>query len=252
MAHPIDLNADMGEYHDEAGAAREDALMEFVTSCSIACGGHAGDDDTMRRTVRRAQEHHVKIGAHPSLPDREGFGRRVIDIQHADLAQSFRTQLNALSRIAAEEGAALSHVKPHGALYHMAASQPDIAAMLTEIAGDLIIVGPPNSALARAAKNAGCRFAPEGFIDRKYRADGSLTPRGTEGAVIASIEQRALQARRLAAGEPIETDDGPLTLEVRTLCIHSDSPRASETAQAVRHALDAAHIPVKALPDCGD
>jgi len=243
----IDLNADMGEYADDAEAANEEALMALVSSCSIACGGHSGDTDTMRKTARLAAAHGVSIGAHPSYPDREGFGRRSLNIDGNALRHSIRKQIDEFAAALNEEGIVFRHVKPHGALYNDAARDEALASIIAEEAGDVIVVGPAGSALERAATEAGRRFAAEGFVDRLYQQDGSLTPRTEPGAIIADLSARAEQARRIAQGEAINAAGGALTVSARTLCIHSDSPGAVETAQAVRDILSQNGIAIAAF-----
>ncbi len=247
MTRSIDLNADMGEYADAGGAQIEAALMALITSCSVACGGHAGDEETMRRTVQLAKAHQVSVGAHPSYPDREGFGRRSIDINPADLYTSLREQINALRAVLKSEDVPLRHMKPHGALYNDAARNDALAQLVVDVAPDTAIVGPPGSALEAAAQKAGAPFIAEGFVDRLYRRDRTLTPRSTPGAVIADINARAAQAAAIATGAEFAAADGRLTLNADTLCIHSDSPGAVETARAVRRALEAAGVSVAAF-----
>ena len=230
----IDLNADMGEYRRDSEARNEAALMALISSCSIACGGHTGNSETMGITARLARLHGVSIGAHPSYPDQEGFGRTFIDISNEDLASSIREQINGLRRVLNEEGLSLSHVKPHGALYNSAAKDDALAKIVVDASGDAIIFGPPNSALERAALERGNVFVAEGFIDRLYQKDGSLTPRAMAGAIIPDIPKRAAQGVKLARREAVDAADGSIALCVSTLCIHSDSPGALETAQAVR------------------
>jgi len=243
----IDLNADMGDYADSAQRDVETALMPLVSSCSIACGGHAGDDDTMLQTVRRAKKLNVSIGAHPSYPDREGFGRRSLSFEPAELLESLQTQIAALKRVLESEKAALNHVKPHGALYNDAAKDAALAKLIVQAAGEAIIVGPPGSKIEGAAKGAGKSFAAEGFVDRLYLQSGALSPRGTPGAIIEDTAARARQARAIAKGEAFKASDGGLKLSVKTLCIHSDSPGAVETAKAVRQALEADDFTIRAF-----
>lgn len=243
----IDLNADMGEYADMAQRDIEAALMPLVSSCSIACGGHTGDDATMRHTALLAKELNVGIGAHPSYPDREGFGRRSRVFDADELAQSLRAQIGALKSILDREGLTLRHVKPHGALYNDAAKSKALARLVVEAAEDAIIMGPPGSMIEAAAKNAGKAFAAEGFVDRLYLQSGALTPRGTPGAVIEDISIRAQQAVAIARGDLFSTVDGALSLHVQTLCIHSDSPGAVETARAVRAGLEEAGFAIKSF-----
>ena len=244
MTRAIDLNADMGEYADPRSEKIEADLIPLITSCSIACGGHAGDAQTMRRTVHLAKTHNVGVGAHPAYPDREGFGRRSIDIDPHTLENTLREQIDVLRMIADEEHTPLRHVKAHGALYNDAAKNPALAQAIVKSASGIAIMGPPGSALESEARQAGCRFIAEGFLDRLYRIDGSLTPRTQAGAVIADIDARAAQGVAIASGASFPASDGDLTIAVQTLCIHSDSPGAADTACAVRDALTAANIAV--------
>ncbi|PQA87960.1 5-oxoprolinase subunit PxpA [Hyphococcus luteus] len=248
----IDLNADMGEYANEAEEENEAAIMPLVSSCSIACGGHAGDEDTMRATAKRAKVHDVGIGAHPSYPDREGFGRRSLLFDDDHLLSALKGQIAALKIILDEEDAPLAHVKPHGALYNDAARELSLARLVAEAAHDIleggaILVGPPGSALEAAAKEKELRFAAEGFVDRLYRASGALTPRSEPGAVLADMAARAEQALAIAQGGELSASDGSLIIAAHTLCIHSDSPGAAETAKAVRSALERAGFSIRSF-----
>lgn len=233
----IDLNADMGEYQDDVQAQIEAALMSLISSCSIACGGHTGDLHTMKNTACLARLHNVSIGAHPSYPDTEGFGRRSLDIDHAMLKTALDKQVATLRAVLDEEGLPLTHVKPHGALYNDAAKDDALATLVVQAAGDAVIFGPPKSALEQAAEKNGNRFIAEGFVDRLYQKDGSLTPRSMDGAIIEDINARAAQGLSLAQGNAIAARDGTVSIDVETLCIHSDSPGALETAKAVRDRL---------------
>ncbi len=244
MARTIDLNADMGEYADTRSEQIEADLMPLITSCSVACGGHAGDAATMRKTIQLAMAHNVGVGAHPAYPDRDGFGRRSIDIDPEALEASLRDQIDSLRAVADDEATELRHVKPHGALYNDAAKNKALASAVVNAAYGIAIVGPPNSALENEARKAGCAFIAEGFIDRLYQSDGSLTPRSQTGAVIADIAVRAIQAVAIASGARFPAADGRIAIVAQTLCIHSDSPGAAETADAVQKALNAARISV--------
>lgn len=247
----IDLNADMGEYADDAQKACEAALMPLVSSCSIACGGHAGDEDTMRATARLAKRHGVQPGAHPSYPDREGFGRRSMTISQNVLFESLQQQIQDLKQILDTEEIPLAHVKVHGALYNDAAKDSALAALVINAAHnaakEAVIVGPPQSALESKAREAGVRFAAEGFVDRLYQSSGALTPRSQPGAVIADLQARIQQTIAIALGEPFKGADGALSIRADTLCIHSDSPDAVATADAVRGALRAAGFTIRAF-----
>ncbi len=221
----IDLNADLGE-----GGAHDAALLELVTSANVACGGHAGDAATMRRTVGLALERGVAIGAHPGYEDREHFGRRALALPLGQVADLVRRQVAALAEIAADFGAALHHVKPHGSLYNQAGRDAKLAAAVVEgIAGisrKLRIYALPGSALADAGRSAGLEVWPEGFADRRYRDDGSLMPRGEPGALIEDVESAVAQALALAAQG-----------EIATLCIHGDGHRAVEMLRGIRAGL---------------
>jgi len=247
MSRVIDLNADMGEYANDQQRDVEAALMALITSCSIACGGHAGDEETMRTTAQLAKKLNVSIGAHPSYPDREGFGRRSLSLAPGALRQSLEGQIAALTATLDTEGMTLSHVKPHGALYHDAAKDAALAMLIVEAADNAVIVGPPGSALEAAARRAGRAFAAEGFSDRLYQASCALTPRSAPGAIIPDISARAAQALAIASGDEFKAANGAITLSVQTLCIHSDSPGAIETAKAVRAALEAGGIMIEAF-----
>ena len=229
----IDLNADLGE-----GDPYDDELLSIVSSCNIACGGHAGDEESMRATVRSAITNGVAIGAHPSYPDREGFGRRSEFMMGDELRKSLVTQINALKKIVTEEGASLSHVKPHGALYNDAVVDRELADTIVdsivEAASDVALVGLPNSELQRAAAERSLRFVGEGFIDRAYQADGQLVPRSEPGAVHTSLELVLPQAVSLVG----KTD---------TLCIHGDTPGAAAVAAAVRDELNKQGVEIRAL-----
>jgi len=241
----IDLNADMGEYANDAQRDIEKALMPLITSCSIACGGHAGTAETMCVTARLAKQHNVRTGAHPSYPDREGFGRRPVALSAEELRLSLTLQVEALKGILALEALPLSHVKPHGALYNDAAQDIALARVVASVSIGTTLVGPAGSALESAAKEAGLSFAAEGFVDRLYLASGALSPRSEPGAILADIDARAAQALAIAKGEKLRAQDGDLVVRADTLCIHSDSPGAVETAAAVRKALDGAGITIR-------
>ena len=241
----IDLNADLGE-----GMAGDADLLAVVSSCSVACGGHAGDAVSMARTLRAARAANVAAGAHPSYPDREGFGRVSLDLDKASLRAALTTQVAALRGVAARESATLVHLKPHGALYNDAARRGDLAALIATLTAELLpgaaLIGPPSSALEDAARARGVRFLAEGFADRAYRADGTLVPRAEPGAVIGGAERPA-RAVRLATTGALEAVTGEIvSLPVGTICLHGDSPDAGAAARAVRAALEAAGVTVAA------
>lgn len=243
----IDLNADLGE-----GMPNDAGMMPFISSCNIACGGHAGDRETMRRTLKLAREHGVAAGAHPSYPDREGFGRRSLHLAVETLTETVKEQVRALRLEAEACGIALTHLKPHGALYNDAAKDEGLADVLVKVITELLpgarLVGPPGSKLAMAAEAARLPFVAEGFCDRSYQRDGSLTPRSQPGAMVEGPQARAEQALALAEGRAIETaDGGQLNLSIQTICLHGDAEGAEATARAVRRLLEESGIKVEPI-----
>ncbi len=219
----IDLNADLGE-----GGSDDEALLALVTSCNIACGGHAGSDEIMRRTVELARSSGVAIGAHPGYEDRANFGRRELGLPLQEVMDLVARQVEKLSNIT---GGKLHHVKPHGALYNQANRDAKLAAAVIEgirkISPHAIIYALPLSTLTEAAKAAGMQVMAEGFADRRYRQDGSLVPRTEPGAVISNLEEAVAQALELARSQTIQT-----------LCIHGDGPHAVAMLKALREALE--------------
>lgn len=225
LGSPV-FNVDAGELE---GEPRE--LWSLAHLLHVACGGHAGDEASMRRALQRARETGAHVGAHPSYPDREGFGRRATTLTPSVVADSLRAQCAALRQLADEAGLALTSVKPHGALYHDAARSPELARVLAEVTRDLLgggaaLVGPPTGALRDAASAAGLRYLREGFADRGYGADGALLPRSADGALLTDPQRAIAQARALWA-----------TGAVDTLCVHGDNPAALPLLRALRAAL---------------
>lgn len=244
----IDLNADVGEGLDAVDAA----LLPLVTSANICCGAHAGDAETMARTVDRALANGVALGAHPGYPDREGFGRRDMSLTPDQLAGELERQLTALADVVQRAGGELSHVKPHGALYNRAAVDPALARLLAAVvrrfSSDLVLVGLAGSRLLEAGRAEGLATAAEGFADRAYEPDGSLRPRSRPGALHADPATVATQAVSMARDGRVRPEDGAwLPVRTDTLCLHSDSPGAVANAQAVRRALGEVGVEVRAL-----
>lgn len=229
----IDLNADLGE-----GGPYDAELLTIVSSCNIACGGHAGDEESMRATVALAISNDVAIGAHPSYPDRDGFGRRSGYVTGDELRDSIIAQITALNSVAREQGATLVHVKPHGALYNDAVNDRElsdiVAACIVAAAPDAAFVGLPDSEMQQAASRHSLNFVAEGFIDRAYKDDGQLVPRSEPGAVHESLDLVLPQAVSLVG-------------KVDTLCVHGDTPGAAEAAAAVRDALEKQGVEIRAL-----
>lgn len=248
----IDLNADVGESFGIYKIGDDELLLRTITSGSIACGFHAGDPAVMRHTVRMAAQAGVSIGAHPGFPDLAGFGRREMAIEPREIADLVLYQLGALSAIAKAEGAALRHVKPHGALYNMSVRRADtaeaIARAVASFDDTLVLVGLPGSELLSAASRLGLSVAAEGFADRSYEADGSLTPRHLAGAVVSEPGHAAERAVRMVRDGKVAARDGStLSLKVDTICVHGDTPGAPDLAAAVRAGLEQAGITVAPL-----
>ncbi len=247
----IDLNCDMGESFGPWSMGADEQVMAHITSANIACGAHAGDPVVMRRTVRLASAAGVAVGAHPGFADLQGFGRREMSVPHAELEASLIAQIGALQAIARAEGTPLQHVKAHGALYNMAARDRGladaIARAITAVDPSLIMFALPNSPMVDAAKAAGLRVAAEGFADRAYQTDGSLTPRTQPGAVIHDPDVVVQRALRMATDGVVLTLDGQaISLRVDTICVHGDTPGAPELTRRIRQALGAAGVTVRA------
>jgi UPF0271 protein len=247
----VDLNADVGE--GRHGSPGEDpALMPHITSANVACGFHAGGPAVMRATVALAAAHGVAVGAHPGFPDLEGFGRRELDVAPRDVEDFVVYQIGALAAIAAAQGVRLQHVKPHGALFNMAARDGPLADAVARATAmvdrGLILFGLPGSELIAAGRRAGLRTACEAFADRAYKPDGSLVPRREPDAVVHDVDAVVERAVRMVRDRMIEAIDGtPVPLEVDTICVHGDTPGAARMASLIRAALVAAGVEVKAL-----
>ena len=246
----IDLNADVGERPELASV--EEELLELVTSVNVACGGHAGDGASMERVVRAALALGVAIGAHPSYPDRAGFGRRAMSLPGGLLAGTVAEQVAALLEVAVRCGARLSHVKPHGALYNAAAKDPDLARAVAEgvarVAPGVVLVGLAGSEMLETFAGAGFRVAGEAFADRGYEPDGSLTPRGRPGALKETPEEAARQALSIALeGEVVAAGGARVPLHAQTICLHSDTPGAPAFARAIAERLREAGVGIRAL-----
>jgi UPF0271 protein len=242
----IDLNADLGE-----GGACDEELLRVVSSCNVACGGHAGDAESMGLTVRSAIANGVAVGAHPAYPDREGFGRESGFMTGDALYESLTEQVSELADIAAHLGARLTHVKPHGALYNDALRDGTLADVIARVTaegpGEPAFVGMANTELEFAAKRHGLTFIAEAFVDRAYEPDGALVSRKEPGAVHEDLKVATTQAVRLAEhGEATARNGETVQVRADTLCIHGDTPGAAEKARAVRDVLESHGVKVRA------
>lgn len=245
----IDMNADLGE-----GDPYDAELLQIISSCNVACGGHAGDEASMRATVMVAIANNVAIGAHPSYPDRDGFGRRSLFLGGPELLTSLVEQITTLRDITAEEGTTITHVKPHGALYNDAVTDRALAELVARATKAAMpgaaLVGSPGSELEKAAHQQAIRFVAEAFIDRAYLDNGQLMPRSEARAVHDSIETITAQAISLAINQNVTAHSGEMiNVVAETLCIHGDTPGAADVARTVRDALQQRGVNIRAV--CG-
>jgi UPF0271 protein len=244
-ARRINLNADLGESFGAWRMGSDEALLGVVSSANIACGGHAGDPLVMRQTVRQALAHGVSLGAHPSFPDLQGFGRRRMDFSAAEVEALVLYQVGALQAMATAEGARISHVKPHGALNNMACVDAvladAIARAVRALDARLILLAPALSELAAAGRRAGLPVALEAFADRAYLDDGQLVPRSRPGAMVHGAQASLAHVQRmLDAGGLVAQSGKCLSTPIDSICLHGDGPEAVATARAVRAGLQAA------------
>ncbi|MGD9902697.1 MAG: LamB/YcsF family protein [Vicinamibacterales bacterium] len=248
----IDLNADLGESFGAWPMGQDAQLMPVVSSANVACGGHAGDPGTMRRTVRLARAHGVAVGAHPGFPDLLGFGRREMQMSPQEVEDLVVYQVSALAGIARSEGVRLQHVKAHGALYNMACRDEALAEAIARavLACDptLVLFGLPDSALIQAGLDAGLPVAAEAFADRAYHADGRLVSRSVPGSVLHDVDTVVARAVAMACDRTVATVDGdPISFEADTICVHGDTPGAAQLAAAIRRGLEDAGVTIASL-----
>ena len=248
----IDLNSDLGESFGRWSLGHDAEVMRSITSANVACGFHAGDPGVMRETVRRAKAAGVAIGAHPGFPDLVGFGRRNLAATPQEVEDFVIYQVGALAGIAAAEGVRLQHVKAHGALYNMAIRDGGLATAIARAVASLdrtlILFGLPGTELLRAGEAAGLKIAAEGFADRAYEADGSLTPRDRPGAVIHETREVVQRAVRMAQeGVVTATTGRDIPMRVDTICTHGDTPGSHELTRQIRDALERAGVSVRAV-----
>ena len=248
----VDLNCDMGESFGAYKLGRDEEILEYVTSANIACGFHAGDAATMRKTVRLALERGVEIGAHPGLQDLIGFGRRRMDISPQEAYDIVVYQIGALWAFVRSEGGRMQHVKAHGELYNMAAGNAALAEAIAEavykVDPELILFGLAGSELVKAGRKAGLRTASEVFSDRTYQSDGTLTSRRQPDALITDDAAAAAQVIRMVnEGRVMSRQQVDVDIQADTVCIHGDGPRALEFAKMIRESLTEAGIVVQPI-----
>ena len=248
----VDLNCDMGELPEMLADGSQEALMKFVTSANVACGGHAGDEEMMQATIEQAMRHGVAVGAHPGYEDRENFGRVALNLSLEEIRDSVYEQVAALAKVAEKCGATVVHVKPHGALYNQAAQDAGIARGIAEGVRqwrqDVVLVGLAGSVMLQEFREAGFRVAAEAFADRRYEKDGSLRARKFRDALLDAPEKAAEQALRIVEGRGVLAREGTeVAVEAQTICIHGDTPGAERIAEAVRRRLEGAEVEVKPM-----
>ena len=246
----MDLNCDVGELPQAVFDGTQNAVLALVTSANVACGGHAGDERTMDATIRQAMRHGVCIGAHPGFPDPDNFGRVEISMTPGQIATSVHEQVVRLDRVAQGCGAALGHVKAHGALYNLAARDAAVARAIAQGVSrwrrDVVLVGLAGSAMLEAFREMGFRAAAEAFADRSYEPDGSLRSRKLPDAVIDDPQAAAAQALYIAgSGRVVAAGGTEIPVEAQTICLHGDTPGCARIAAAIGSALRAAGIELK-------
>jgi 5-oxoprolinase (ATP-hydrolysing) subunit A len=251
MSDHVDLNCDMGESFGAFTIGADDAVFPYITSANIACGFHGGDPRVMRTTVARARERGVAVGAHPSLPDLIGFGRRTMDVSPDDVYGMVVYQVGALSAFADAAGVAVQHVKAHGALYNMAAANAGLASAIARAVHDvdrgLVLFGLLGSHLISEATSVGLATACEAFADRNYMPDGSLVSRQRPDAQLHDADEAAARAIRMVREGKVRAVTGEdITIRADTICIHGDGPHAAEFARGLRAAFETAGIAVRA------
>lgn len=247
----IDLNSDMGESYGAYTIGADDEILRWVTSANVACGWHGGDPSVMRRTIQRAKELGVRVGAHPSYPDLLGFGRRVMQITRQEARDYILYQIGALRAFAGALGVTLQHVKPHGAIYNAAVKDRELSLGIAEgvgdAGGDLILVGLPESELVKAGQEVGLRVAREAFGDRAYNEDGTLVSRKVAGSLITDPDAVAERVLGFTRGTVKAITGKEIRIAADTICLHGDTPGAGTIARRVRERLEAAGIAPRPL-----
>jgi UPF0271 protein len=248
----IDLNCDMGELPEAIADGTQEALMRSITSVNIACGGHAGDAQTMKATIEQALRYHLAIGAHPGYPDRAHFGRLELHLSPEEIAQSVFEQVRALAEVAAACGVQPAHVKPHGALYNQAAHNRELArAIASGVARwrtDVVLVGLADSPMLDVFREAGFPVAAEAFADRRYEPNGTLRSRKFDDALLRDPAEAAHQALSIVEKGTVIAHDGTrVAIAAQTICIHGDTPNAPQIAAQVAQTLREASVDLRAL-----
>jgi 5-oxoprolinase (ATP-hydrolysing) subunit A len=248
----VDLNCDVGEMPEALADRSQEALMHYISSVNIACGGHAGDSQMMRVTIEQAMRHGVNIGAHPGYEDRANFGRKELQLPPGEISDLVFRQILALGEVAKQCGGRIGHVKAHGALYNQAARNRDVARAIAEGVRrwktNLVLVGLAGSAMLEEFQACGFAIAAEAFADRRYEKDGSLRSRKFADSLLHDPQEAAAQALRVVEHGSVVTGDGSVvSLTAQTICVHGDTSGAVRIASAVHHRLTESGITVRAL-----
>ncbi len=248
----IDLNCDMGEIPEQIADGTQESLMRSITSVNIACGGHAGDERTMKTTIEQALRWNLTIGAHPGYPDRENFGRIEMNLPAGQIEESIYGQIRSLAEIAATYATAIVHVKPHGAIYNQAVNNAALARAIANgvarFSKDVVLVGLAGSPMLQVFRDAGFRVAAEAFADRQYEPDGTLRNRKFPDALIRDPQRAAGQAVRIAKKQGVIASDGSIVpIDAQTICIHGDTPGAPKIAEAAAAALQGSGVALRPL-----
>lgn len=250
MSKKLDLNCDIGEFYGLYDECRDAKIMPYISSCNIACGFHSGDPVTIQKTIQLALENNVAIGAHPSYPDLQGFGRRVMNLSAEELEACVLYQVSALKGMTETFGGVLHHIKPHGALYNHASKNEETALgvvkAIVKVREDMLVYAPTNSVLSQVAKDAGLRVRNEVFADRRYENDLSLRSRKLEGAVLHEEQTVLSQLEKFLEGKVITQEGLELPIEAETVCLHSDTEGAEELAAAINKFLSEHDVQITA------
>ena len=246
----IDINSDLGEYRNEAQLTNELNILNYISSCSIACGGHIGDFNSVKTIIEACKERGVAIGPHPSYPDKEGFGRTKIDISLGDLEKSIKEQIDLFLEVADSLSAPVSHIKLHGRLYNEVSKSEELSSLFINLVNsfeeEFPIIGPASSLLGQMLEEKGMTFIPEAFIDRAYNEDLTLVDRNQEGSILTTVEEQINQARSIVCDQNIVSNNKSLKMNAKTLCIHGDHPNSLEVAKALRGMLKEEKIKIQA------
>ena len=249
----IDLNSDVGELPERISDGTQEMIMQWVSSVNVSCGAHAGDEATLLETLRMAKKHGVRVGAHPSYPDRAGFGRTKLSMPQEELSDSIATQIQYLADLAEGVGVSLHHVKPHGALYNAAADDARVAEAIckgvSRFSRRILLVGLAETPMIDVFKSQGFSVMGEAFIDRRYENNARLRSRALSGALLADPVEALSQARSIAKDQRVKTAEGAwIPIRAQTLCIHGDTPGAGELARLVFEGLQGDGILVRKIP----